>query len=186
MVALSHLWLPMLLSAVIVFVASAVMHTVLKYHNSDFHGLPNEDEVRAAIRKGGAGPGLYLMPYCPDMKEAQSPPMVQKYTEGPVGMLVLRAPGVIRMGGQLVQWFIYTLVISLFAAYVAAHTVQAGTSYLEVFRVVGTVAFLGYAGSEASASIWMARPWPATCKAIFDGLVYGLLTAGTFGWLWPR
>lgn len=186
MVALSHLWLPMLLSAVIVFVASAVMHMLLKYHNSDFRGLPNEDEVRAAINKGSAGPGQYFVPYCADMKEVRTPSMVQKYTEGPVGMLVLRAPGVVKMGGSLVQWFVYTLIISLFAAYVAAHTVAPGTPYLEVFRVVGTVAFLGYAGSEAQASIWMGRPWSATWKGIFDGLVYGLLTAGTFGWLWPR
>jgi len=186
MVSLAHLWLPIVLSAVIVFAASSILHMVLKYHHSDYRKLPNEDEVRAAINKGGATPGQYAVPYCVDMKEAQAPAMVQKYTEGPVAMLVLRAPGVVRMGGALVQWFIYSLVISLFAGYVAAHTVAPGTSYLEVFRVVGTVAFLGYAGSEAQGSIWMGKPWPLTCKAIVDGLLYGLLTAGTFGWLWPK
>jgi len=25
-----------------------------------------------------------------------------------------------------------------------------------------------------------------TIKEVVDGLIYGLLTAGTFGWLWPR
>jgi len=35
-------------------------------------------------------------------------------------------------------------------------------------------------------AIWKGQPWSVTLKEIFDGLVYGLLTAGTFGWLWPR
>jgi hypothetical protein len=29
-------------------------------------------------------------------------------------------------------------------------------------------------------------PWSIVLKESFDGLIYSLLTAGTFGWLWPR
>jgi hypothetical protein len=85
-----------------------------------------------------------------------------------------------------VKWFIFCLVISLFVAYVAGRTLGPGTEYLAVFRIVGTVAFLGYSGSQATDSIWKGQSWGTTIKHIFDGLVYGLLTAGMFGWLWPR
>jgi hypothetical protein len=55
-----------------------------------------------------------------------------------------------------------------------------------VFRFAGTTAFLGYAFALAHDSIWFKRRWSTTVKFLFDGLLYGLLTAGTFGWLWPR
>jgi hypothetical protein len=35
-------------------------------------------------------------------------------------------------------------------------------------------------------SIWYSRAWINTIKSTIDGLIYALLTAGTFGWLWPR
>lgn len=34
-------------------------------------------------------------------------------------------------------------------------------------------------------SIWYKRKWSSTLKSMADGLVYALVTAGTFGWLWP-
>ena len=90
------------------------------------------------------------------------------------------------MGPALGQWFVFNLVVSFFVAYVAAHTIPSGTVYLEVFRVVGTVAFLAYGTGHIPAAIWMGKPWSVTFKELFDGLLYGLVTAGTFGWLWPR
>ena len=32
---------------------------------------------------------------------------------------------------------------------------------------------------------WKMKPCKMTLKHAFDGLVYALLTAGIFGWLWP-
>ncbi len=186
MVSLGQLWLPILLAPVLVFVASSVMHMALKYHNTDYRGLANEDAVRAAINAGGADAGTYLIPYTADMKEMGTPEMQRKLAEGPVGMLTLRKAGAVGMGASLVQWFVNGLVISLLTAYVAIHALPAGTHYLRVFQVVGTVAWLGYAGGRAQDSIWMGRPWGITVKDIADGLVYALLTAGCFGWLWPR
>ncbi len=61
-----------------------------------------------------------------------------------------------------------------------------GANYLHVFRFAGATAFLGYAGALSQMSIWYRRAWSLTIKSSFDGLIYGLLTAGTFGWLWPR
>ena len=112
--------------------------------------------------------------------------MVRKYTEGPVGVLNLRAPAKPAMGPYLAQWFVFNLVVAFFVAYVAAHTIPPGTVYLEVFRVVGAVTFLAYAAGVFPAAIWMAKPWPVALKEGLDGLIYALVTAGTFGWLWPR
>ena len=183
---LGALWLPIVLSAVLVFIVSAIIHMVLKYHNSDYRPLPNEEAVRAALRAGNPEPRQYVIPYCPDMKDMEKPEMQQKFREGPVGVLNLRRPGPPTMGPMLLQWFLFTLMVSLFVAYVAAHTIPPGAHYLDVFRVVGAVGFLAYAAGQIPGAIWMGKPWSVTAKEVFDGLVYGLVTAGTFGWLWPK
>jgi len=186
MVSLLQLWLPILLSAVLVFVASSLIHMVFKWHNSDYRKLPNEDEVRAAIRKGEPAPGQYVLPYFGDMKEMQSPEAQQKYAEGPVAMLYLKANGCPNMGSALLAWFLFSVVISFAVAYLTSRTVAPGAHYLQVFRVAGTVAFLAYAGNAAQAAIWMGKPCRSAAKEILDGFIYGLVTAGAFGWLWPR
>ena len=183
---LAALWLPVLLSALFIFVLSAIIHMVLKYHNIDYKRLPNEDAVRAAIRSGSPEPRQYVFPYAAEMKDMESPEMQQKYVEGPIGVLYLRRPGPFTMTPALIQWFLFTLMVSLFVAYIAAHSIPPGASYLHVFRVVGATAFLAYGAGPIPASIWMGKPWSVATKEVFDGLVYGLVTAGTFGWLWPE
>jgi hypothetical protein len=186
MVPLGALWLPILLSAVLVFITSSIIHMVLKYHNRDYTKLPNEDAVRAAIRSGNPTPAQYVIPYCTEMKDMETPEMKQKYTEGPIAVLNLLRPGTPKMGKNLTQWFIFSLVVSLFVGYVAAQAIPPGTRYLHVFRIVGATAFLAYAAGQVPAAIWMGKPWKVAWKEVFDGLLYGLVTAGTFGWLWPR
>ena len=183
---LGALWLPIVLSAVLVFIVSSIIHMVLKYHNRDYRQLPNEDAVLAAMRAGTPAAGQYVFPYCPDLKQMQSPEMQQKYVQGPVGVLNLRRSGVPSMGPSLLQWFLFSLLVSFFVAYLAAHTVPPGAHYLDVFRVVGMAGFLAYAAGQVPAAIWMGKPWSVTAKDVLDGLIYGLVTAGTFGWLWPR
>ena len=183
---LGALWLPIVLSAVLVFLVSSIIHMVLKYHNRDYRRLPEEDAVLAAMRAGNPAAGQYVFPYCADMKEMQSPEMQRKYVQGPVGVLNLRRPGVPSMGPSLLQWFLFSLLVSFFVAYLAAHTVAPGAHYLDVFRVVGVAGFLAYAAGQIPAAIWMGKPWSVAAKEVLDGLIYGLVTAGTFGWLWPR
>jgi hypothetical protein len=83
-------------------------------------------------------------------------------------------------------WFVYCLIIGFFVAYLTAHTVAPGATYRAVFRVAGTTAFMAYGLANLSNSIWKGQPWSMTVKEVIDGLIYALLTAGTFGWLWPR
>jgi hypothetical protein len=45
---------------------------------------------------------------------------------------------------------------------------------------------MSYAFGTAYESIWMGKPWRSWLIGAFDSLLYGLVMAGTFGWLWPR
>jgi hypothetical protein len=185
MVPLSPLWLPIVLSAVIIFVASFVMHMLLPYHRSDYQRLPDEDKVMAALRSAGLQRGLYVFPFCMP-KDMKSPAMVEKYKQGPVGSITVFPPGPPAMPKFLGLWFVYCLLVSFFVAYLTGHTVAPGTHYLVVFRVVGTAAFLAYGLGTLPNAIWKGQTWSMTMKEVIDGLIYALLTAGTFGWLWPR
>ena len=185
MAFLAALWLPILLSAVIVFVASSIMHTVLTYHRSDYKQLPEEDKLLAALRSGKLQRGMYVFPYCLP-KEMKTPAVQEKYKQGPVGFMTVFHNGLPVLPKFLAQWFVYCLIVSFMTAYLAFHTVAHGAHYLAVFRVAGTVAFMAYGVSQLSGAIWKGQTWSYTIKEFVDGVVYGLLTAGVFGWLWPR
>jgi hypothetical protein len=185
MVSLMSLWLPILVAAVLVFIASALIHMVLGYHNNDFETVPKQDDVAAALRPFAIPPGEYMLPRPPSPKEMRSPEFVEKLKKGPVVSLTVFPNGPFAMGPRLAQWFVYCAVVGVFAAYVASRTLGPGTEYLHVFRVTGTVAFAGYGLAIVQAAIWFGRGWPTTLKSVFDALIYGLLTGGAFGWLWP-
>jgi hypothetical protein len=182
---LSALWLPIVLSAVIVFVASSIMHMLLPYHRGDYKQLPEEDKALSALRAAGLNRALYVFPYGTH-KEMKSPAMLEKYNQGPVGMMIVFPSGPPFIPKFLGLWFGYTLLISFFVAYLSAHTIPAGTYYLAVFRVVGTAAFLSFGLGPLANVIWKGYPWGFVLKETVDGLIYALLMAGTFGWLWPR
>jgi len=186
MVPLMSLWLPILLSAVIVFLVSSVIHMLLGYHASDFAQVPGEDAVMDAVRPFNIPPGDYMMPHAASSGAMKDPQYLEKMNRGPVAIMTVFPAGQTSMGSSLVQWFLYAVLVSLFAAYVASRVLGAGASYLEVFRFAGTVAFAGYALALLQQSIWFKKKWSTTLKSMFDGLVYGLLTAGVFGWLWPN
>jgi quinol-cytochrome oxidoreductase complex cytochrome b subunit len=186
MTPLYALWLPILVSAVIVYVVSTIIHMALPWHKSDYLKLPNEDKVMDALRPLAIPPGDYVVPRPASMKDMKSPEYVEKRAKGPVMVLTVIPPGPVAMGKHLVMWFIYSLVVGFFAGYVAAHALPPGTAYPEVFRFVGATAFMGYALAIWQMSIWYGRKWSTTIKTTIDGLIYALLTAGTFGWLWPH
>jgi hypothetical protein len=186
MVSLMSLWLPILLSAVAVFLISSVIHTVLKYHAGDFRKLSNEDEVLESLRRLNIPPGDYMIPCASSMEAKKSPDFAEKIKAGPVAVMTFMDPRTLSMGPQLVLWFLFSILVSVIAAYVAGSALPRGASYLSVFRFAGAVSFTGYAIGLIHDSIWYKRNWGTTLKFLFDGLVYGLVTAGVFGWLWPR
>jgi hypothetical protein len=185
MTTIAALWMPILLSAVIVFIASSIIHMAPLWHRNECPAVPDQDRVMDALRPFGIKPGEYMLPRAADMKACSSPEFVEKLKRGPVMIMTVVPNGPISMNKSLVQWFVYTLVIGVIAAYVASRTLEAGADYLTVFRVAGTTAFVAYAVGLWQQSIWYSRPWSTTLKLTFDGLIYALLTGGVFGWLWP-
>lgn len=185
-VSILSLWLPILVSAVIVFVVSSIIHMATPFHKPDLKGLPREDDVMNALRPFGIPPGDYGMPFAGSMENMKSAAFLEKMRKGPVAFITMRPPGEFSMASTLVVWFIYSIVVSFFAGYVASATLGAGTEYPRVFQVAATVAFVGYSLALPQNSIWWKRNWGMTIRTMIDGLLYGLMTGGAFGWLWPR
>jgi hypothetical protein len=185
MTNLLALWLPILLSAVIVFVASSIIHMASPWHKDDYPKIPNEDKVRDLLRPLAIPPGDYMVPRPSSREEMRSPQFAEKVKQGPNLIVTVLPSGPWSMGKNLTLWFLYAVAVGIFAAYVAGRALPPGTAYLQVFRFVGVTAFIGYTVALWQMSIWYNRSWTTTIKATVDGLIYGLLTAGTFGWLWP-
>ena len=186
MTGLAALWLPILLSSVIVFVVSSLIHMVTPWHKSDYPKLLNEDKVMDTIRPLAIAPGDYFIPRPSSREEMRSPAFVEKMKKGPVMMMTVMPNGPTGMGRSLGLWFLFSVVVGVFAAYVAGRALPAGATSLQVFRFAGVTAFVSYSLALWPMSIWYRRSWLVTIKATVDGLVYALLTAGTFSWLWPR
>jgi hypothetical protein len=185
MVPIMSLWIPILLSAVLVFIVSFIIHMLLPYHRKDFGKVPAEGQVMDALRPFNIPPGEYAIPNAGSHEATKSPEFIEKANQGPVAFMTVLPNGVPKMATSLVQWFVFCAVVSLFAAYVAGRALGPGADYMQVFRFVGATAFIGHTVASWQNSIWYKRPWSTTAKHTFDGLVYALFTAGTFGWLWP-
>ena len=186
MVGLSALWLPILLSAVIVFVVSSIIHMALSWHKTDYLQVPNEEQFRNALRPLAVPPGDYMVPRPSSAKDMGTPEFAEKLKQGPVMIVTVLPNRLMPMTQNLVFWFLYSTVVGFFAAYVAGHGLPAGAPYLRVFQLVGVTAFIGYSLALWQFSIWYRRAWSTTIKATVDGLIYALLTAATFSWLWPK
>jgi hypothetical protein len=186
MTSLLALWLPIVVSAVIVFIASSIIHMGPFWHRGDYPRAPNEDRLRDALRPLNIPPGEYMVPRVASSKEMQAPEFQEKLKQGPVLVMTVMPNGRMSMTGNLVQWFLYCVIVSFFAAYVASRALPGGTEYLRVFQLIGATAFVGYTLALYQMSIWYKRSWSLSIKSSVDGLIYALLTAGTFGWLWPH
>lgn len=185
MVSLTSLALPIVLAAVAVFFASSIIHMVLGYHRSDYGRVPDEDAMMSALRGFKLPPGDYFIPMAAGQAQMKDPEFQRRMTEGPRAIVRILPGGMPAMGALLGKWFVFCLVVSLFAGYLASRTLAAGTPYLTVFRLTSTVAFAGYALATWGDVIWFDRPVRAVLKSTFDALVFALLTGGVFGWRWP-
>ncbi len=185
MVEWTQLLLPILLSAVFVFFASSAIHMVVKWHNSDYGKLQNEDVVRAAFNEHALKPGQYILPHCVDPKEGAAPEMVAKFEEGPVAVVYVKKSGRMELGPFLGKWFLYTAITSVIVAAVLRSQIAPGAESQSVFTLAGITAWLGYAWAGPADSIWMGKPWRVTVKHMLDGVIYAALTALAFSWMWP-
>lgn len=186
MTGLSSLWLPILLSSVFVFILSSLIHTASPWHKSDYRKMPDQDKVMDALRPFAIPPGDYMVPRPSSMQDMRTPEFKDKLKEGPVMVVTVFPNGPGGIGKNMVLWFLYLVVVGVFAAYVAGRALPAGARYLSVYRFAGATAFIGYSAALWQMSIWYRRAWGTTIKATVDGLLYALVTAATFGWLWPH
>lgn len=176
--------LSIVVAAVLVFIASSLVHMAFKWHNADYGKLPDEDAIRAAINRQGLPPGQYTIPHCVEMKEMGSPEMQKKFTDGPVGFLLLRPSGLPRMGPHLGKWFLLNLLVAGFAAHIVASTLSPAAGSLQVFQITALVSFLAYGIGSISDGIWKAQPWKAVAKDLLDALIYAGVSGLAFHWLW--
>ena len=186
MTGIISLWLPILLSAVAVFVASSLIHMVLPWHKGDYPRVPNEEAVRSAIGPLAIPPGDYMIPRPAGREDMKSAEFAEKVRTGPNLMLTVLPNGPWSMGRNLSQWFVYVVVVSIFGAYIAGRALPPNPENGEIVRFVGATTFIGYSVALWQMSIWYRRGWSLTIKATIDGLIYGLITGGIFCYLWPR
>lgn len=185
MIPIAQYWLPIVVATVLCFIAGSILHMAIPLHRKDWRPLPDEDNVLAALKKAGVTPGNYMFPAMGDMSKLKDPVFLQRLRDNPGGVMTVRPSGGIEMGPYLTKQFIFHLVISAFVAYLASRTLPAGSEYLKIFRITGTVAILSYTAAVFPEAIWYHHPRNYTLAKVVDGIVWGLLTAGAFGWLAP-
>ena len=183
---IGQLWLPILVASAFCFIASAILWMMGPHHKGDWKAAPNQEGVMAALKQGSATEGAYMFPHADRGNKTAFEESMKLWAEGPAGIMYIFPRGKMNMGGMMTKQLLYFIVANVFVAYVVAHTLPAGTPYIHVFRIAGAIAFMMYALGSAPESIWFGRPWRHFVTNGFDGLVYALLTAGTFGWLWPK
>ena len=185
MTSVITLWLPILLSAVAVFIVSSIFHMMMPWHKNDYRKVPNEDAVRAAVGPLAIPPGDYMVPRPDSRADMKSPEFAEKIRTGPNLIMTMLPSGPWSMTSNLVQWFLYLLLVGMFAAWVAGTALPRGADDYLIFHFVSITSFIGYTLALWQMSIWYKRSWSTTVKATFDGLIYALVTASVFCLLWP-
>ena len=187
MTALTALWLPILVSAVAVLVVSSIIHMTPLWHKTDYPRYPDEARVLDALRPIGIPPGDYLLPRPANTAEMRSPEFREKMKRGPVVVMTVMPPWSGSMAGNLSQWFVYCLVVSVFAAFIAGSAVPPGSPpFAAICWFAGITAFLGYTLALFQMSIWYKRAWAMTFKATVDGILFAVVTCAMLTWIWPH
>ena len=95
----------------------------------------------------------------------KSPEYAAKMAKGPIVIFTVSPGGSANMGTQLALWFLYSVVIGIFAAYVTGRALGPGADYRRVFQICGAVTFMGYAMALPQNSIWWKRGWGFTLRS---------------------
>lgn len=185
MIDVTQLWLPILVSSVLVFLASSVVHMVTPWHKGDYRRLTNEDGVMQALRPFGIVPGDYMVPRPSSMEEMKSPAFLEKVEQGPKVIMTVLPGGPMTMTKNLAAWFVYLLVIATIAGGLDALVFRRGADGHEVFHVTMIASFLGYCAALWQMVIWYNRSIGTTLRSTIDGLIYAAITAGVFAYFWP-
>src|SRR5437879_12684581 len=142
MTPLVSLWLPILLSAVGVFLGSSVLHMFTGWHKSDYRQVPNEDRVMDMLRPLAIPPGDYMMPRPESTEQMRSPAFVEKFKKGPVMMFTVMPGGSMAMGKNFIQWFLFSVVVGLLGTIVAGNALPPGAGSRAALPFAGIPAFV--------------------------------------------
>lgn len=179
------LWLPIIVSGVFVWIASFLFWMVLPIHKGEWGELPDDKGFMGALTEMGVQPGQYVFPCSDNGKRMKDPEFQELMKRGPTGILtVWKGPP--QMGLYMPATLLLYMLVSLFVAYIAFHTLQPSQPYLTKFRITGAAAVAIYTLGKLPHDVWFRTPSGSVMRQLFDGVVYGLLTAGTFGWLWKE
>jgi hypothetical protein len=179
------LWLPILLSAVAIWIISAIVWMALPHHKQDFIGLTDEDGFMDSIRRSGIKPGNYVFPDFRDREAMKSEKISKALEEGPVGHLsVWRTP--LTMVSKLVGTFIVYIVVSTLIAYLTRVALPGPAEFAKVFQIAGTAGILAYCFSSIPNALWFGSYKRTIVASFIDGIVYGHITGAIFAWRWPH
>ena len=145
---LTHLWLPILLSGVFVWIASAIAWMAIGHHKKDRDAVPGgrERELMDTIERLKIGPGNYGFPdFCQHdalPRKERTEALKALYDRHPQGLLRVWAP--VNMGANMALTFAFYLVTSVVIGYLgwaalphgAGAEGVSGASFGQVFRVL--------------------------------------------------
>ena len=179
------LLLPIVLSAVAVFILTMVIH-MSPWHKGDYARLPDEDGVMAALRPFNIPPNDYTVPHPGSGDYMRSPEYDAKRNAGPVMNLTVVPSGPWKIGRMMGFWLLFTLAVSAIVARVVGTIVPPGGDTHAVFHYVAVITFLAYAMGAVPLSIWYNRKWSTTLRNAVDALLYALATGWIFWLMWPK
>jgi hypothetical protein len=182
-VSMVQLWLPIIVSAVLVFIASSLAWMVLPHHKKDIQKLPDEAALTSKIRELDVPPGQYMWPNCADHVEMKSDEYKARFNEGPWGSMIIS--GKPNFGQNLLLCFLFYVVVGVFVAYISVNAREAGAAYLSVYQIAGASAFMAYALGGIPQAIFFSHPKRSIVANTADAFVYAMLTAGAFAGFWP-
>ncbi|MFG0329937.1 MAG: hypothetical protein ACF8PN_08570 [Phycisphaerales bacterium] len=181
---LIDLWLPILVSAVAIFILSFVAWVVMPHHKTEWVKLPDEERFKEAIRGMNIPPGNYIFPGCAKGEDMNSEAFKERYSAGPWGTLMVWR-GQPSMGRNLALSFLVYFIISVFVGYVGVLGAEPGMGFSEVFQITGTAAIMAYTFGALPGMIWFGATAKSFINHFADCIVYGAVTGAIFGWLWP-
>ena len=176
-----ELWLPILVSGVVLFFASVAAWMALPHHKPEWKGLPNEDALAQTIRDTQIAPGQYMFPFAGKSEDWKNEDTKRRMQAGPHGSLIVW-PTAQSMGRNMLYTVIFFTVVNFVIAYLATMALGRGADFMSVFRFVGTAGVITYASANILNGIWFGRKMLAD---VVDGIVYGVVTGLIFAALWP-
>jgi len=185
-VLLSQLWLAILVTSILCWIASSLIHMLFKYHNADYSELPNETQVSAALGAENPVPALYTLPHCTDMKQMGEEAMQKKFADGPVAMIIVMPNGMPPLGKLLGLQLAFFIIGSTLITYLTTMAIPSDGEYMDVFHFVFIAAFLTYSWAQVPHSIWMGQPWSNCLRYFIDAIIHAAVSAATIAWLWPN